>query len=339
MSVVGVPRVSEMQGAGPLAKAVPPLEHRFGVGPEYRVGVEEELMLVDATSLAPVPAVEPITGAVGDPEHVKPELMQSQVEIATSPCRTARESLAELSELRAAVVRAGALRGVRVAACGTHPFALAEEQPLTQRDRYRELMAEIRYPVRRELCCGLHVHVSVDGAEKAVAVLEGLVPYLPLLLALSTSSPFWRGEASGLASTRTIVFQSMPRSGLPPAFFSYADFVAQLELLARAGAVADHSRMWWDARPHPRCGTVEVRIMDVQPRVEHTAALAALVQCLVRRLGRRYDHGERAGPAPRAIVAENRWLAARHGLRAQLVGSHGAVPARELVRELLEDSG
>jgi carboxylate-amine ligase len=236
------------------------------------------------------------------------------------------------------VVRTAALQGVCVVAAGTHPFALAESEPLTQRDRYRELAAEVRYPLRRSLCCGLHVHVAVASPDKAVAVLEQLVPHLPLLLAASASSPFWRGDDTGMASTRTTVFQSMPRSGLPPTFTDYADFAGQLEALRLAGAVPDHSRLWWDARPHPRWGTVEVRIMDAQPSLEDAAALAALVQALVHHLGEAHDRGERAAPAPRAIVAENRWLAARHGLHAPFVDAAAldAVPAREALRRLLE---
>ena len=285
-----------------------------------------------------MPAVESLVAACADPLHVKPELMQSQVEIATSPWATPGQAHEELRTLRASLVRAAALQGVRPAAAGTHPLAIAETQRLTQRDRYREMAAEIRYPLRRELCFGLHVHVSVGSADKAVAVLEGLVPYLPLLLAVSASSPFWRAAESGLASTRTAVFQAMPRSGLPPHFMDYADYADQLERMRRAGAVADHSRLWWDARPHPRLGTVEVRIMDAQPLAEVTAALAGLVQALVRNLGRRYDRGEGFAPAPRAIVAENRWLAARHGLRAPLIDVAGdtSTPARSAIAELLD---
>ena len=184
----------------------------------------------------------------------------------------------------------------------------------------------------------MHVHVAVDGADKAVRVIEALLPDLPTLLALSTSSPFWRGEPTGLRSTRTIVFQSMPRSGLPPVFEDYDDYAGDVERLQRARALDDHSYLWWDVRPHPRFGTIEVRCLDVQPGARDTGAIAGLVQALVRHYGRRYDRGERFADANRFIVAENRWLAARHGLQASFVDPRvdTAVRARTAVEELLD---
>jgi carboxylate-amine ligase len=198
------------------------------------------------------------------------------------------------------------------------------------------MMAELRYPARRTVVWGMHVHVAVGGADKALAVVEALIPDLPLLLALSASSPFWCGEETGLASTRLIVGQSMPRTGLPPAFETYQEFDTALGRLQRAGAIADATYLWWDVRLAPRLGTIEVRIMDAQPRVEDSAAIAGLIQALVRHYGKRYDRGEGFPRAPRFIVAENRWLAARHGLRAPLVADGDeTVPARTLVIELL----
>ncbi len=318
-------------------KAVPVRAHHFGDGPEYTLGIEEELMLLGAGDLALTAGVEELVAAVGD-QRVKPELMQSQIELATSPHATVAAAEDELRELRAQVVRAGAQLGLRIAGAGTHPFSLAESQPLTVRDRYRELAAAVRYPLRREACFGMHVHVAVGGANKALRVMEAILPDLPLLLAVSTSSPFWRGEPTGLHSTRTAVFQSLPRSGLPPAFGSYEEYARGVERLERAGALPDHSYLWWDARPHPRFGTLEVRILDVQPRAGDCAALAALVQALVRHYGRRDDDGERFAPADRFVVAENRWLAARWGLHAQLVdlAADAAVPARRALDELLD---
>jgi carboxylate-amine ligase len=321
----------------PHVKAVPVREHRFGAGREYLVGVEEELMLVDAATGAPAPVVEQLLCKLRD-DRVKPELMQCQVELATSPCASTEDALAELAALRADAVRAAALDGVRVAGAGTHPFSLAEEQAITSRDRYRELLAALRYPARRELCFGMHVHVSIQDADKAVRVIEGLLPELPLLLALSASSPFWRGAPSGLFSTRTAIFQAMPRSGVPPAFAGYEEFACGVELLGDAGLVPDHSQLWWDVRPHPRFGTVEVRCMDAQAGVVDAVALAGLVQALVRHLGRRYDQGELFADADRLVVAENRWQAARHGLHARFAvpGSRGAAPAREALVALLD---
>ena len=296
-------------------KSVPVRAHRFATGPEYTVGIEEELMLLDADDLALAPGVEQIVSGVSD-DRVKPELMRCQIEVATSPSRSVAGALDDLLDLRSRVIRVAAEHALRVAGCGTHPYSLAEDQQLTARDRYRELAAELRYPLRREVCFGMHVHVAVGGPDKAMRVIEAMLADLPLLLAVSASSPFWRGEPTGLRSTRTVVFQSLPRSGLPPAFGSYEDYALGVERLQRAGAILDHSYLWWDIRPHPRFGTIEVRSLDVQPRALDSVAIAGLVQALVRHYGRRYDHGERFPEADRFVVGENRWLAARHGLNA-----------------------
>jgi carboxylate-amine ligase len=318
-------------------KAVPVRAHRFGAGPEYTLGVEEELMLLDADGLALAPRVEPIVTAIDD-GRVKRELMQCQIELATSPQRTVAAAEEELRDLRSRAIRIGAQLGVRLAGGGTHPFSLSESQPFTVCDRYRELSAALRYPLRREACFGMHVHVAVGRADKAMRVTEAVLWDLPLLLALSTSSPFWRGEPTGLHSTRTVVFQSLPRSGLPPVFDYYEDYARGVERLAEAGALPDHSYLWWDVRAHPRFGTIEVRILDAQPCVGDSVALAGVVQALVRHYGLLYDRGERFADADRLIVGENRWLAARHGLHAPMVdaGADTSVPARRMVEELLD---
>jgi carboxylate-amine ligase len=183
----------------------------------------------------------------------------------------------------------------------------------------------------------MHVHVAVGGSEKAIQVLEAVVGDLPLLLALSVSSPFYAGEETGLASTRIVVLQNMPRTGIPPIFESYREFESTLTRLSRAGAVPDHTYLWWDVRVQPRFGTVEVRIMDVQPAVEDSAAIAGLVQALVRHYGKAYDRGAGFAKTNRLIVNENRWLASRYGLRARLVsGRDDAVGARDLIARLLD---
>jgi glutamate---cysteine ligase / carboxylate-amine ligase len=319
------------------AKAVPVRDHRFGSGREYTLGVEEELMLVDTGDLALAAGVEQVLAASGD-DRIKAELMQCQVEVATSPHRTVAAALDDLLDLRARVIRIAARGGFSVAASGTHPFSCAESQPLTVRDRYRELVAALRYPLRREVCFGMHVHVAIGGADKAMRVIEALLEDVPVLLALSTSSPFWRGEATGLRSTRTVVFQSLPRSGLPPAFDDYDGFARGVEVMQRAHALPDHSHLWWDVRPHPRFGTIEIRCLDVQPLARDSAALAGLIQALVRHYGRRYDRGERFPDSDRFIVAENRWLAARFGLHAPLIDARADtdVQARRAVHELLD---
>lgn len=310
----------------------------FVHGREYLLGVEEELMLLDPESLALAHAIEPVLRQAGEGGPLKAELMQCQVEIATRPCRTAAEALAELVAMRAELIRDATRCGVCVATAGTHPFSALEDQLVTARDRYREMVAAVRYPARRVTVFGMHVHVSVGGASKALSVIEALLPDLPILLALSTSSPFLAGEETGLASTRLVLGQGMPRSGLPPAFESYEEYADSLERLRLTGTLEDSTQIWWDVRLHPTFGTVEVRIMDAQPCVEDAAALAGLVHALVRHYGKRYDRGEGFPRANRFLVAENRWLATRHGLRAPLVLHDGieARSARSLVSSLLE---
>ena len=309
----------------------------FTHGREYLLGVEEELMLLDEDTLSLAHAIEPVLRESGGRGHLKPELMQCQVEIATPPCRTAADALAALVDLRAGLIRDAARCGVRVAAAGTHPFSPLEEQLITARDRYREMVAAMRYPARRIVVFGMHAHVSIGGASKALAVIEALLPDLPVVLALSTSSPFLAGEETGLASTRLVLGQGMPRTGLPPAFESYEEYAVSLEQLRLAGALEDPTQIWWDVRLHPAFGTIEVRIMDAQPSVEDTAGIAGLVHALVRHYGKRYDRGEGFPRANRLLVGENRWLATRHGLRARFVhGGLETVSARRLLVDLLD---
>ncbi len=333
-----MPRTETAQPAwSPGLQASGERRQLFAPAREYTLGVEEELMLLDPATLALAAAIEPIIAGEKERGPAKRELMQCQAEVSTRPCRNVDELLEELVALRATLRRHAAGEGVLVAGAGTHPFSHAEEQPITPAHRYREMVAALRYPARRTLCYAMHVHVAVGGADKALQIIEALLAELPLLLALSTSSPFWDGEETGLASTRLIVLQTMPRTGLPPVFESWREFESTLAALRRAGAIADVTYLWWDVRPQPRFGTVEVRIMDVQPRVEDSAVLAGLVQALVRHYGKRYDRGEGFAKANRLVVGENRWLAARHGLRARLVtGADQAVGARTLIAGLLD---
>ncbi len=290
----------------PAARASSDRRQLFLPAREYTLGVEEELMLLDPGTLALAAAIEPIIAGEQERGPARRELMQCQAEVGTRPCRTVAELLEELVALRATLRMDAAGEGVLVAAAGTHPFSHAEEQPITPAHRYRELVAALRYSARRTLCYGMHVHVAVGGADKALTIIEALLTDLPLLLALSTSSPFLDGDETGLSSTRLIVLQTMPRTGLPPVLESWREFEATLAVLRRAGAIADATYLWWDVRPQPRLGTVEVRIMDVQPRVADSAALAGVVQALVRHHGKRYDRGEGFAKANRLVVGENR---------------------------------
>jgi carboxylate-amine ligase len=271
---------------------------------------------------------------------MKAELMQSVLEIATPVCRTATEVDGELRKLREYVTSVAREKSLRVGSAGTHPFSLFEAQRITARDRYRALVDQMQYVARRELIFGLHIHVAVDDPEKAIQVVNGLLVELPLLLALSANSPFWRSEPTGLSSTRQMVFAAFPRSGPPPRFHDYSDYAEVVGQLEKTGCIADYSHIWWDIRPHPRLGTVEIRICDAVTRVEHAVALAAYCQALVKLYCERFDRGEEIRSYHRILTSENKWLAARYGLEAPLMdletGRRNRVPVARLVRRRLE---
>ncbi len=301
-------------------------------------------MLLDPDSFDLVQHIDTFLAAVAGHEleaQMKAELMQSVLEIATPVCDTPAEVDRELRKLREYVTSVASQKSLRVGSAGTHPFSLFEKQSITARDRYRALVDQMQYVARRELIFGLHIHVAVDDAEKAIQVVNGFLVELPLLLALSASSPFWRGQATGLASTRQLVFAAFPRSGPPPRFRDYADYAEVVGQLEKTGCIADYTHIWWDIRPHPRLGTVEVRICDSVSRVEHAVALAAYCQALVKMYCERFDRGEEIRSYHRILTSENKWLAARYGLEAPLMDlateARNRVPVAQLIRRRLKE--
>src|SRR5436190_10742260 len=280
-----------MDGAGPSSNSrewgagSSVWEHSFGKGEPYTLGVEEEYMLLDSSTFDLVQHIDTVLAAV-EGSHledvIRPELMQSVLEISTPVCRNIGEVDAELRKLRTAVTEIARQTNMRVGSAGTLPFSLFERQRITARDRYRALVDQLQYVARRELIFGMHVHVAIDDPEKAVNVVNGLLVYLPGLLALSASSPFWRGEPTGLSSTRQLVFAAFPRSGPPPRFRDYSDYASVVGQLERTGCIADYTHIWWDIRLHPRLGTVEIRICDAVTRVEHAVSITAYCQALVK---------------------------------------------------------
>jgi carboxylate-amine ligase len=230
-------------------------------------------------------------------------------------------------------------RGLRVGSAGTHPFSLFERQRITARDRYRNLVDQLQYIARRELIFGMHVHVAVDDPEKAIRVVNGLLPHLAPLLALSASSPFWRGEPTGLSSSRQMVFAAFPRSGPPPRFRDYADYAEVVGQLEKTGCIADYTHIWWDIRLHPRLGTVEIRICDAVTRMEDAVALTAYCQALVKHLCEQHDSGEEIPSYHRILTTENKWLAARYGLEAPIMdlatGRRNRIAVAQMIRRTL----
>jgi len=318
------------------------LDHAFGKGDPYTLGVEEEYQLLDGETFDLVQHIETMLDAVSGhelEERINPELMQSVIEITTPVCRTAGDVSRELLTLRRYVTEVAHGKGLRVGSAGTHPFSLFERQRITAKDRYRALIDQMQYIARRELIFGMHVHVAVDDPEKAIKVVNGLLPQLGPLLALSASSPFWRGEPTGLASSRQMVFSAFPRSGPPPRFRDYADYAEVVGQLEKSGCIADYTSIWWDIRLHPRLGTVEIRICDAATRVEDAVAIAAYCQSLVKHLSERYDAGEEIPSYHRILTTENKWLAARYGLEAPVMdlgsGRRNRIPVARLVRRTL----
>ncbi len=320
------------------------LDHAFGQGEPYTLGVEEEYMLLDSDSFDLVQHIDTVLAAVVGHEleaQMKAELMQSVLEIATPICRTATDVDRELRKLRGYVTSVARDNSLRVGSAGTHPFSLFERQRITAGDRYRALVDQMQYVARRELIFGLHVHVAVDDPEKAIQVVNGLLLELPSMLALSANSPFWRGEPTGLASTRQMVFAAFPRSGPPPRFRDYSDYAEVVGQLEKTGCIPDYTHIWWDIRPHPRLGTVEIRVCDAVTRVEHAVGLAAYCQALVKLYCERFDRGEQIRSYHRILTSENKWLAARYGLEAPLMdletGRRNRVPVAQLVRRRLRE--
>jgi len=319
-------------------------DHRFGTSAPYTLGVEEEYMLLDPKSFDLVQHIDTVLAAVAGHEferQITSELMQSVLEIATPVCGTAGDVLHELTKLRGYVCTTAREQGLRVGSSGTHPFSLFEAQRITAKDRYHALVDQLQYVARRELIFGMHIHVAIDDAEKAIQVINGLLPQLAPLLALSASSPFWRGEPTGLASSRQMVFSAFPRSGPPPRFRDYADYSDVVGQLERTGCIADYTHIWWDIRPHPRWGTIEIRICDAVTRVEDAVAIAAYCQAIVKQLCEQYDAGAPIPSYHRILTGENKWLAARYGLEAPVMdlatGRRNRVPVAQLIRRTVRD--
>jgi glutamate---cysteine ligase / carboxylate-amine ligase len=331
------------KGAG-FARGGSVLDHAFGQSDPYTLGVEEEYMLLDGETFDLVQHIDTVLAAVVGHElepRINTELMQSVLEIATPVCHTPAEVAGQLRHIRGYVCEIAREQGLRVGSAGTHPFSLFERQRITARDRYRTLVDQMQYIARRELIFGLHIHVAVGDPEKAIQVVNGLLAHLGHFLALSASSPFWRGEPTGLRSSRQMVFAAFPRSGPPPRFESYEDYAEVVGQLEKTGCIADYTHIWWDIRLHPRLGTIEIRICDAVTRLEHVVALVAYSQALVKLYAERFERGEQIPSYHRILTSENKWLAGRYGLEAPLMdlatGHRNRIPVAQLIRRTLKD--
>ena len=312
------------------------MEPKF-TGPAYTVGIEEELMILDPGSYALVNAIDDLLE--DSPEgDIKPELMESVLEISTKPCADMREAGAALRALRGQVRDIADKKGLCIGSAGTHPLARWEDQRITAAPRYRDLVDALRFVARQEIIFGLHVHIGLDDPDKAIHVANGMRVHVPILLALSANSPFWRGDDSGLASVRMPIFRAFPRVGIPPYYDGWDDYERRIDFMVGAGVMEDYTWLWYDVRPHPNFGTVEIRAMDAQTHVEHTLGLAALIQAMVKELAEHYDEGKDLSDYPYEMLDENKWLASRHGLEGELVDlpTRDTVTAKALARRLYD---
>ena len=313
------------------------MEPKF-TGPSFTLGIEEELMILDSETLALANAIEAVLEEHGEDETSSPSCSSRCSRSRPRRTRTRAAAGEQLRALRPRGRRGGQAARPVIGSAGTHPFAMWEDQRVSSRPRYRELIAALRFVARQEIIFGLHVHVGIDDPEKAIHVANGMRVHVPILLALGANSPYWRADDTGLASTRMPIFRAFPRVGIPPYYEDWADYERRIGFMVDSGVIEDYTYLWYDVRPHPNFGTVEIRAMDAQTRVEHTLALAALIQAMVKELAEHYEAGKQLARYPYEMLDENKWLAARHGLEGELVDlpERRMVPAKELARRLYD---
>lgn len=315
------------------------LEATWGQSSPFSVGIEEEVMILDAETLLLFPAVELLvheTQPLALPGEIKTELFAAVVELTAPVSRSVPEAIDAVAALRRGAAAVAEQNELRIAAAGSHPISPPEEQQIANDPRYHEFVEYAGVSARRQGVNGLHVHIGMESAEACFQALEGVLPWLPLVLALSANSPYLSGRETGIASNRAEILAQLPRAGAPPAFRSYADWESFVERFVRLGLIDDYRRLWWDIRPHPHFGTLEVRMPDQPTRLALTAAFAALLQalCVVVLAGAPPGFD----PAGRGVYQQNRWAALRHGPRAELVHPfrERLVPAAELAAELVD---
>ncbi len=310
------------------------------VPPSFTLGVEEEYLIVDAETLDLVPVPEALMddciNKLGD--KVSPEFLRCQIEVGTGVCATVADAREDLGQLRQTVKQVCNTHGLAPIAASTHPFAAWQEQKFTEKDRYQALEKDLAGVARRMLICGMHVHVGIDDDDLRIDLLNQFSYFLPHLLALSTSSPFWEGRLTGLHSYRLTVFDNLPRTGLPPVFSSYSEYERSVQTITDAKIIEDSSKLWWDVRPSARFPTLESRICDVMPKINHAMAITALTQSIFRMLYELRRKNQRWRLYERFLVEENRWRAQRYGPTDGLIdfGLGKIVPFDEILEELIE---
>ena len=307
--------------------------------PDFTIGIEEEYLLVEADTRALADAPEALFDACREElgDQVSPEFLRCQIEVGTGVCRTIGEAREDLKRLRSVVSKHAKSFGIVPIAASCHPFADWKQQTHTKRDRYDALQRDLAGVAQRMLICGMHVHVGIDDKDRRIDLMNQFAYFLPHLLALSASSPFWQGSDTGLASYRLTVFDNLPRTGLPPRLGSWAEYERSIQVLVDLGLIEDSSKIWWDLRPSSRFPTLESRICDVAPRLENTLTLAALTQATMRMLFRLARRNQRWRIYDSFLVGENRWRAQRYGTKEGLIdfGQRELVAFPDLIEELI----
>jgi carboxylate-amine ligase len=310
------------------------------VEPEFTIGVEEEYLLVDRKTRALI--IDPPQSLIGECEEriggqVTSELLRSQIEVGTRVCHSVQEVRADLARLRKGIIDVADRHGLAPIAASTHPFSRWSEQKQTQKERYDSLTAEMQAAARRLVICGMHVHVGISDEELRIDLMNQLSYFLPHLLALSCSSPFWDGHDTGLKSYRLTIFDALPRTGIPERFQSFAEYQRHVDVLIEAGLIEDTTRIWWDLRPSGRFPTLETRIMDVCTRLDDAIALASLLVSILRMLYRLRIANQRWRIYTSMLIRENRWRAMRYSFDEGLIdmAKGRVVPFEELLEELL----
>jgi glutamate---cysteine ligase / carboxylate-amine ligase len=310
--------------------------------PSFSLGIEEEYLLVDKTTRdlvanPPESLLEDCQHALESVGQVMPEYMRSQIEVGTKVCRTVGEARAQLAQMRATIADLTAAHGIAPIAASTHPFAKWEAQKRTDKERYHAIAADLQMIAGRMLISGMHVHVAIEDDDLRIDIMNQMSYFLPHLLALSTSSPFWQGKISGLKSYRLSIFDELPRTGLPEYFTSYSEYQRTIGVLVDAGLIEDATKIWWDLRPSARFPTLEMRVTDVCTLLDDGMAIAALYLCLVRMLYRLRRENQRWRSYAHFLLMENRWRAQRYGIDKHLIdfGRTELIPFEQLVAELL----
>jgi len=303
---------------------------------EFRFGIEEEYFVCCAKTLAPAVKTPESLFAYADGATLGREMLQAQLEVGTRPHTNLSDAREELQTLRQAATRSAGDQGFRILACGTHPLGKWRESVQTPRERYDQVMEGLQMLGRRNMLCGMHVHVEVPQPARRVEVMSRALPYLPLFLALSTSSPFWEGNLTGLKGYRLAAYDELPRTGLPDLFTRERDYLSYVEAMTKSDAIPDATHVWWSIRPSLKFPTLELRIADSCTRVEDSIALAALYRAIVRHLYLNPDVNCKLDVVDRALAVENKWRAQRYGTETTFVSRDGAIPIEQFLENICE---